>query len=199
MLGFLMGIHGDKEQGIRTVQEVAAHGKLNRVDAEIFLGALYRRENQPRKAIPLVQDLIRAVSRGIICCGWSCRRCTAWRATAQHAMEAVEESRPAQDPPRSRLRPRPLGEDLLPGGHHRILVPRSRTAPWRTCKKVAAAADDVDLNTGVYAYLRMGQIYDMTHRRPQAVEAYRKAIAYAPQAEAAQESKKYLSRPYRRM
>jgi tetratricopeptide (TPR) repeat protein len=66
-------------------------------------------------------------------------------------------------------------------------------------KKVTAAADEVDLNTGVYAWLRMGQIYDMTHRRAQALEAYRKAIAYAPDAEAAQESKRYLSTPYRRM
>jgi hypothetical protein len=31
------------------------------------------------------------------------------------------------------------------------------------------------------------------------VEAYRKAIAYAPEADAAQESKKYLGTPYRRM
>jgi tetratricopeptide (TPR) repeat protein len=64
---------------------------------------------------------------------------------------------------------------------------------------VVAAPEDVDLNTGVYAYLRIGQIYDMTHRRQQALEAYKKAIAYAPDAEAAQESKKYLSTPYRRM
>ena len=47
--------------------------------------------------------------------------------------------------------------------------------------------------------LRMGQIYDMKQRRAEAVAAYKKAIAYAPQAEAAQESRKYLSAPYRRM
>jgi len=39
----------------------------------------------------------------------------------------------------------------------------------------------------------------MTHRRAEALEAYRKAIRYAPQAEAAQECRKYLSTPYRRM
>ena len=66
-------------------------------------------------------------------------------------------------------------------------------------KKVAAASEDVDLNTGVQAFLRMGQIYDMKQRRAEAVAAYKKAIAYAPQAEAAQESRKYLSTPYRRM
>jgi hypothetical protein len=45
----------------------------------------------------------------------------------------------------------------------------------------------------------MGQIYDMKQKRVQAMEAYKKAIAYAPQAEAAQESRKYLGTPYHRM
>jgi tetratricopeptide (TPR) repeat protein len=68
-------------------------------------------------------------------------------------------------------------------------------------KKVAAASasDEMDLNTGVSAWLRMGQIYDLKHRRAEALAAYKKAIAYAPDAEAAQESRKYLSEPYRRM
>ena len=66
MLGFLVGIHGDKEKGIRTVQDVAENGKLNRVDAEIFLCALYRRENQTKLAIPLVQDLIQRYPRNYL-------------------------------------------------------------------------------------------------------------------------------------
>jgi tetratricopeptide (TPR) repeat protein len=63
-------------------------------------------------------------------------------------------------------------------------------------KKVAAGIENVDLNTGAYTYLRIGQIYDMTHRRPQAVEYYKKAIAYEPQADGAAQSRKYLSTPY---
>jgi len=46
--------------------------------------------------------------------------------------------------------------------------------------------------------LRVGQIYDLTQRRDLAVEAYKKAIAYAPEAEAARESRHYISSPYRR-
>jgi tetratricopeptide (TPR) repeat protein len=64
--------------------------------------------------------------------------------------------------------------------------------------KVTAGSTELDLNTGAQAYLRIGQIYDLTNRRPQALEAYRKGISFAPQAEAAQEAKKYLSSPYRR-
>ena len=65
-------------------------------------------------------------------------------------------------------------------------------------QKVTASPDDLDLNTGSLAWLRTGQIYDMTDRRAQALEAYKKAIAFAPQADAARESRRYLSAPYRR-
>jgi len=44
----------------------------------------------------------------------------------------------------------------------------------------------------------MGQIYDLTKRRKQAVEAYKRAVNFAPEAEAAKESRGYLSSPYHR-
>ena len=65
-------------------------------------------------------------------------------------------------------------------------------------RKVTARADEVDLSTGTIAWLRIGQIYDMQHQRNEAMDAYRKAIAHAPEAEAAQEAKKYLASPYHR-
>src|SRR5262249_37228476 len=52
-LGFLIGVHGDKEKGIRLVKDVAEHGETDRYDAEILLGALYRRENKPLWVVPL--------------------------------------------------------------------------------------------------------------------------------------------------
>src|SRR5664279_2935819 len=66
MMGFLIGIRGDKEKGIRTVQDVAKNGNQDRVEAEVFLCALYRRENQSRLAVPLVQDLIRRYPRNYL-------------------------------------------------------------------------------------------------------------------------------------
>ncbi|HEX4278050.1 MAG TPA: hypothetical protein VHZ74_22000, partial [Bryobacteraceae bacterium] len=56
-VGFIAGYHGDKQRGLHTIEEVAAKGKENRVDAEIVLCALYRREGQPSRAIPLVTQL----------------------------------------------------------------------------------------------------------------------------------------------
>jgi tetratricopeptide (TPR) repeat protein len=197
MFGFLVGIHGDKEQGIRIVQDVAAHGTLNRVDAEIFLGALYRRENQPRRAVPLIEDLIRRFPRNYLL-RLELSQMYSMANDKVHALEAVHEVATLK----TRHAP---GYDRVPW--EKIYFQEGTIEFWYNdldqaldnMKKVAAAAQDVDLNTGVSAYLRIGQIYDMTHRRPLAVEAYKKAIAYAPEAEAAQESKKYLAMPYRRM
>lgn len=197
MLGFLVGIHGDKEQGIKTVQYVAQHGNDNRIDAEIFLCALYRRENQPRRAIPLVQDLIQRFPRNFLL-RLELSQMYSMANDKQHALEAVREVAALKEQ-------HAPGYDRVPW--EKIYFQEGTIQFWYNdldqaldnMKKVAAASADVDLNTGVYAYLRIGQIYDMTHRRPLAVEAYKKAIAFAPEADAAQESKRYLSTPYRRM
>jgi tetratricopeptide (TPR) repeat protein len=197
MMGFLVGIHGDREKGIRTVQDVARNGNLDRVEAEIFLCALYRRENQPRQAIPLVGDLIGRFPRNFLL-RLELSQMYSLAGDKTHALDAVEEV--AQLKTR-----RAPGYDRVPW--EKIYFQEGTIEFWyndleralENMKKVAAASEEVDLNMGVSAYLRMGQIYDMTHRRGEALEAYRKAIAYAPQAEAAQESRKYLSTPYHRM
>jgi tetratricopeptide (TPR) repeat protein len=197
MLGFVVGIHGDKEKGVRTVQDVAKNGKRNRVDAEVFLCALYRRENQSKLAVPLVQDLIRRYPRNYLL-RMELGQMYSQSGDGVRGLQAVEEV--------ARLKESHApGFDRVPW--EKIYYQQGSIQFWyndldrslENMKKVAAAGDDVDLNTGVQAYLRMGQIYDMKQRRPEAIAAYKKAIAYAPQAEAAQESRKYLSTPYRRM
>jgi tetratricopeptide (TPR) repeat protein len=195
-LGFLIGIHGDRAQGIRIVQDVAAHGNQNRVDAEIFLGALYRRENQTRKAVPIVQDLIRRFPRNYLL-RLELAVMYSMAGDGPRALEAVHEVvglKNAHAP----------GYDRVPW--EKIYYQEGTIQFWyndlphalENMRKVTAAAEELDLNTGVYAWLRLGQIYDLTHHRQEAMEAYRKAIAYAPGSEAAQESRKYLSDPYRR-
>jgi tetratricopeptide (TPR) repeat protein len=197
MLGFLVGIRGDKEKGIRTVQDVAKNGKLNRVDAEVFLCALYRRENQSKLAVPLVQDLIRRYPRNYLF------RMELGQMYSQSG-DGVRGLQALDEVARLKLSHAP-GFDRLPW--EKIYYQQGSIQFWynqldsslENMKKVAAAGEEVDLNTGAQALLRMGQIYDMKQRRAEAVAAYKKAIAYAPQAEAAQESRKYLDAPYRRM
>jgi len=197
MLGFMVGIHGDKEKGISTVQDVAKNGKLNRVDAEIFLCALYRRENQSKLAVPLVQDLIRRYPRNYLL-RMELGQMYSQSGDGVRGLQAVEEV--------ARLKSvHAPGYERVPW--EKIYYQQGSIQFWyndldrslENMKKVVAAGDELELNTGVQAYLRMGQIYDMKHRRDEAIAAYKKAIAYAPEAEAAQESRKYLSTPYRRM
>jgi tetratricopeptide (TPR) repeat protein len=196
MLGFLIGIHGDKEKGIRLVKDVAEHGETDRIDAQILLGALYRRENKPQLVVPLVVDLIRRYPRNFIL-RLELSQMYSMSGDKAHSIEAVEEV--------ARLkRTHAPGYDRVPW--EKIYFQEGTIQFWYrdldqaldNLTKVVAASDEVDLNTGVSAYLRIGQIYDMKGQRAQALTFYKKAIAYAPQSDAAQESKRYLSAPYHR-
>lgn len=194
MLGFLAGIRGDKEKGIREVQDVARNGKLNKVDAEIFLCALYRRESHTNLAVPLVQDLVQRFPRNYLL-RLELSVMYSMAGDKAHGLEAVEEA--------ARLkRAHAPGYDQLPW--EKIYYQEGSIQFWyrdeeqalENLKRVVAGIDNVDLNTGAYTFLRIGQIYDMTHHRAEAVEFYKKAIAYEPQADAAAESRKYLTAPY---
>jgi tetratricopeptide (TPR) repeat protein len=194
MVGFLVGFHGDKEKGVRIVQDVAQNGKLDRVDAQIFLCALYRRENHPDRAVPLVQELIRKYPRNYIL-RLELSVMYSMAGDKVHGLEAVEEA--------ARLkRTNAHGFDRMPW--EKVYYQEGSIQFWyrdedqalENLKKVVAGIDNVDLNTGAYAYLRIGQIYDMTHRRTEAVEYYKKAIAYEPLADGAVQSRKYLATPY---
>jgi tetratricopeptide (TPR) repeat protein len=195
-LGFMIGIHGDKEKGIRTVQDVAKNGKLNRLDAEIFLCALYRRENQPKQAIPLIKDLIGRYPRNFLL-RLELAQMYSQDGDGKAALDTLQEV--------ARLKQsHSPGFDNLPW--ERIYYQQGSIQFWyrdfdgaiENLKKVAAHPDEVDLNTGALAYLRMGQAYDMKQRHSDAVKEYRLTIAHAPQSDAATEARKYLSTPYKR-
>jgi tetratricopeptide (TPR) repeat protein len=197
LLGFLVGFRGDKERGVRTVREVAGKGNDNRVDAQILLCALYRRENQTRLAVPIVQELIGRFPRNYLL-RLELAQMYSMAGDGAKGLEALREL--------ARLKTAGApGLDRVPW--EKIYYQEGSIQFWyndlpaslENLKRVAAAADEIDLNTGVLAFLRMGQIYDLTRQREQALESYRKAVAYAPQSEAAQESRKYLTTPYRRM
>jgi len=197
MFGFLVGIKGDKARGMRTVEDVAEHGRLNRIDARILLCALYRRENQPKRAAPIVKELMQRYPRNYLLHLELAQMYSMGGQGSEGlaALREVERLKTAHAP----------GFDRLPW--EKIWFQEGSIQFWyndldqslANMKRVAANSGDLDLTTGVLAWLRMGQIYDMKHHRPEAVEAYRKAIAYAPEADAARESKKYLDSPYKRM
>ena len=196
MLGFLAGIHGDKDKGLAAIQEVARNGNSTRVDAQIFLCALYRRENQPMRAIPLIQELIHRFPRNYLL-RFELSQMYSMSGDKIHALEAMEEVARAKASHTS-------GFDGLPW--EKIYFQEGTIQFWyrdfdralENLKKVAAAPGELDLNSGAQTFLRLGQIYDLTYHRADALAAYKKCINYAPEADAAREARRYLAAPYRR-
>lgn len=195
-LGFLAGFRGDKEGGIRTLQEVAAKGTHNRTDAKVILGIIYRRERRPADAIPLVEDLIQRYPRNYL---FRLELGQMWAdygdgAKALAAIDAVEKLHRAGV----------TGYGTLSAA--KIDFARGVIQFWyndldqaeRNLARAASEARSLDLHTGTMAWLRLGQTYDLKNKRERAVSAYRQVLQLAPSSDMARESKRYLSSPYRR-
>jgi tetratricopeptide (TPR) repeat protein len=196
LLGFLIGFHGDKDRGLHTVEEVAHKGTNNKVDAELLLCALYRREEKPREALPLLEDLLRRFPRNNLLLFEEAQMYSSL-GNKDKAIGAID-------------RIAAMKQSGLPGyadvPWEKIYFQLGNIEFWyndldraiENLKKVTSSQNEVDLNTGVLAWMRLGQIYDMKSRRAEALEAYKHAIAFAPEADAAKESRGYMSSPYRR-
>ena len=196
VLGFLAGFRGDKEKGIRTLEEVARKGQRNRVDAEILLGALYRREHQPQRALPMVEDLIRRFPRNYLL-RFEQAQMYSDAGNKQEAIRAVEriaELKSQHAPGYARVPWERIWYQLgtIQFWYHDL------DAALENMRKVTAGIDAVDLNAGALAWMRIGQIYDLKGQRDRARAAYAAAIRFAPQADAARECRRYLSSPYQR-
>lgn len=196
LLGFLAGFRGDRQAGIRTLEEVARNGDLNKADAEVLLAAIYRREKRPNDAIPLVEDLLTRFPRNYLL-QFELSRMYADLGNKEAALGALKQ-----------IEDRKRGG--APGYQHlsweKIYYHRGNLHFWyddlraaaEDLQKAASKAEDLDLSTGILSWMRLGQTYDLQGRRREAEAAYRNAITMAPDSELARESKKYLNSPYRR-
>ncbi len=196
VLGFLAGIRGDKQEGIRTIREVAQNGKLDRVDAEVFLCVLYRRENQPREAIPFIQDLIERYPRNYLF-RMELSQMYSMAGDKEHAMDAVGQVVWLKTRGASGYAQVPWEKIWFQEGTIEFWY-KDWDSSLDLLKKVVARSDELDLNTVAYAYLRIGQIYDLTGRRSEALRAYAEAMAVAPKSDAVPQCRRYLASPYRR-
>jgi tetratricopeptide (TPR) repeat protein len=198
-LGFIAGFHGDKQRGLRTIEEVAAKGKENRVDAEIVLCALYRREGQARRAIPLVSQLIQRYPRNYLL-RFELAQMYASIGSRQNALNTLAEIATLKQENVS-------GYDRIPW--EKIFYETGNLEFWfddldralENLKKVTATPaqlKELDLNTGSLALMRQGQIYDLQKHHNLAVQAYQQAVRFAPEADAARESQHYINSPYTR-
>jgi tetratricopeptide (TPR) repeat protein len=199
MLGFVGGFHGDKLRGINTIAEVTKKGKDNKSDAEMTLCALYRREGQTTRAIPLVVELIQRFPRNYLL---RFELAQMYGATGQRK-EAIETLNEIA----KRKRENVPGFGRIPW--EKIYYETGNLQFWfndldpalENLKRVTATPEqlkEIDLNTGVLALMRQGQIYDLQNRHAEAVKIYQQAMQFAPEAEAAKESRNYIGAPYKR-
>jgi tetratricopeptide (TPR) repeat protein len=198
-IGFIAGYHGDKQRGIHTIEEVAARGKENKIEAQIVLCALYRREGQATRAIPLVSSLIRRYPRAYLL-----------RFELAQMYASIGERRNALNTLSEIAK---MKQYSVPGyervAWEKIYYETGNLEFWfndldralESLKKVTATPaqlKELDLNTGVLALMRQGQIYDLQNRHNLAIKAYQQAAKFAPEAEAARESHHYINAPYTR-
>jgi len=196
MLGFVVGFRGNKEEGIRRLELVAKKGKTNRLDAEVVLCAVYRRERTPRKAIPLIEDLMRRFPRNFLLP----MELAQMYSDLGDKGKALEPLRRLEEQKRAGVRgleQLPLEKIRFAEGNIQFWY-NDLDAALGNMKAATTAAENLDLSTGVLAWMRLGQIYDLRGQRELALEAYRRACAFAPDSDAARESRQYLSTPYRR-
>jgi tetratricopeptide (TPR) repeat protein len=198
-VGFLAGVHGDKERGLRTIEEVVQKGKQNREDAEIILCALYRRDGQTTRAIPHVLRLVDRFPRNYLI---RFELAQMYAATGQRrsALDTINQiaAMKQQNVP---------GFERIPW--QKIYYETGNLQFWfgdldhalENLRKATLNPDqmkDLDLNTGSLAYMRQGQIYDLLKRHNLAVAEYEQAMKFAPEADAARESQHYIGSPYTR-
>ena len=196
LLGAIRGFHGNKEDGVRELRRVAESNAGNRYDAAVLLAAIYRRERRPQDAIPLLQTLASTFPRNhlfrfeqVQMYSDSGDKKAALRVLAQ-----IEDLRRSGSPGY---------RDLLP---EKIQYLKANLLFWygdldsalAGLKQVNRKASELDLNTAVMASLRLGQVYDLEGDHSDASNAYQETIKAAPDSDAANEAKRYISKPYRR-
>ena len=196
ILGFLAGYHGDRNRGIQALQTVAQEGKSNRADAEILLIAIYRREHRPKDAISLLEDLTQRFPRNYLLHFEIVQMDSDLgdEAGALAEIGRIRDLRHNGAPGFADLLPEKI--DYLEG--NLLFWYSDLDAALDQMKKVTTQAHDLDLNTAIMSWMRLGQIYDLKRRHAAAVAAYRKAIAMAPQSEVGRESRRYITQPYKR-
>jgi tetratricopeptide (TPR) repeat protein len=195
-LGFLAGFRGDREKGIATLQHVAAKGNVNKTDAAVLLCVVYRRERRSAEAIPLLKDLISKYPKNYL-----------FRLEIAQMMSDLGQREESLAVLSEVERLKRIGS---PGYEHlsyeKIWYYRGNLQFWydnydaaiSNLLKVTAKASELDPNTGVMAWMRLGQSYDLRGQRTKAIEAYRHAVKYAPESEVARESEGYIREPYKR-
>lgn len=196
MLGFIVGFRGDKEGGIRTLQQVAQLGYANRTDAKVLLAVAYRRERRPTDAIPLLKGILAQYPRNYLL-RLEMVQMYGDAGDRQSALDTLLELEKLK-------RAGSAGMSAMP--FEKINAARGTLLFWyrdydraiQELRQATAKAKELDLNTASMAWLRLGQCQDMKLDRQAALDAYRASVGLAPDSDAARQARQYVSSPYKR-
>ena len=196
MLGFIAGFRGDRERGMETVKTVANKGHVNRIDAQVLLCAAYRRERRPRQAVPLLTDLIQRFPRNYLL-RLELVQMYGDLGEKEKALAVIgdlEQLKRNATPGYERL----TDEKLRYTRGNLLFWYNDLDPALEDLKAVTANLSAVDLNTGLYAWLRIGQIHDLRKNRDEAKRAYLQTVSMAPNADASTAARNYLLSRYKR-
>ena len=193
-LGFLSGFKGDKEAGIKTLRLVAEKGTNNKMDAQILLGVVYRRERRPQEALPLLAIMTARYPRNYLF-RLEQSQMYADLGDKEKAVAILEDIDKLK-------RSGASGYDRI--AWEKLAFIKGNLRFWyddfdiaiEQLKQATAKSNELDLNTSVMAWLRLGQAYDMKGQHTLAKPAYEAAIRAAPQSDGAKEARKYVSSRY---
>ena len=194
--GYVAGVHGDREQGIRELQRVAENGVLSKYDARILLAAIYRRERRSQDAIPLVKGLAERFPRNYL---FPLELVQMYsdigdKNAALTVLAEVEEKKKSGLP----------GYKQLP--EEKICYTRGNLLFWyddfegalTSLRQATANIETLDLGTAQLAWFREGQTLDLLNRHNEAISAYQEAAKVSAQSEIGAEAKAYIASPYHR-
>ncbi|MGH9639753.1 MAG: tetratricopeptide repeat protein, partial [Bryobacteraceae bacterium] len=196
-LGFLGGFgKGDKQEGIREIEEVSRKGTLDRYGAQMLLCVIYRREHRPRDALPLLKKLAARFPRNYLF-GFEEVEMYSDLGKKKAALAGIDRIEALQ-------REHAPGYARIPCA--KIAYIRANLLFWyhdlgralADLKTATNAKNYLDLGTRTMAWLRLGQVYDLEGDHRQAVKAYRESMETEPNSAAVAEAKGDISQPYRR-
>jgi tetratricopeptide (TPR) repeat protein len=196
VLGFIAGFRGDKEEGIKTLQLVAEKGDKNTVDAQFLLATVYRREGRALEAIALLKPMIARFPRNYLL-RFELAQMYSDAGERNQALAVLDTIEGLHRRQAAGYRELAIEKVYFARGVVQFWY-RDLDSAERNLRLVTAKAEDLDLNTALMAWMRLGQTYDLLGRREDAISAYRAGAALAPESQIAKDCREYLRKPYRR-
>ena len=122
MVGFLVGIHGDREKGIRTIQDVAQHGKGRPGGRQSLSGSALQAREQAQAGRSDRAGIDRALPAQFPAAAGVVADVQHGRRLPERIRRAGRDHRPQEERSPGAYDRIPLGKDLVSRGHDPVLV-----------------------------------------------------------------------------